>query len=134
MQTPTPAGIQKLTRLRTKQLVGGQAYSAHRDERIFPNAHIVDPLRWVSQEPETGKWVQREDVTPEMHASYFPFGVSCRAAPTRTHRRLTKCAGVGVRSCSGRALAEIELLLVAATMVGNFRMFLHESTTPESMR
>ncbi|EJD34082.1 cytochrome P450 [Auricularia subglabra TFB-10046 SS5] len=52
-------------------LIGGQAYSAHRGERIFPNAHIVDPLRWVRQELETGKWLQREDVTPEMHASMF---------------------------------------------------------------
>jgi hypothetical protein len=55
------------------QLIGGQAYSAHRDERLFPKAHIVDPERWVRQDTD-GRWVARKDVTPEMQASYFPFG------------------------------------------------------------
>jgi len=56
------------------QQVGGMAYSSHHDERCFPQPHVVDPLRWVRLDEETGQYVSREDVTPAMNANWFPFG------------------------------------------------------------
>jgi len=56
-------------------VVGGQAYSLHFDERVFPQPHIVDPLRWVRPDNATGKYVNREDIPPEMNSHYFPFSM-----------------------------------------------------------
>ena len=47
---------------------------------------------------------------------------------------LTLSTGLGTRSCVGKALADLELILITATIVQNFRVHLHETTTPESMR
>ncbi|EJD53380.1 cytochrome P450 [Auricularia subglabra TFB-10046 SS5] len=96
-------------------LIGGQAYSAHRDEDLFPEPELVNPERWVRKDAETGRWVDREDVTPEMNAAWFPFGQ-------------------GARQCTGKPLAELELVLVTAGLVNNFRFNLHKSATPESMK
>ncbi|KZV87269.1 cytochrome P450 [Exidia glandulosa HHB12029] len=96
-------------------LVGGQAYSAHRDQELFPDPELVNPERWVRRDSENGRWVDREVVTPEMHAAWFPFGQ-------------------GARQCTGKPLAELELQLVTAALVNNFRVHLHESATPESMK
>lgn len=96
-------------------LIGGQAYSAHRDEDLFPDPELVNPERWVRKDAETGRWVDREDVTPEMNAAWFPFGQ-------------------GARQCTGKPLAELELVLVTAGLVNNFRFNLHKSATPESMK
>ena len=57
------------------QQIGSQAYSSHYDERVFPQPHVVDPLRWVRLDNVTGKYVNREDVTPEMNSHFFPFSM-----------------------------------------------------------
>lgn len=57
------------------QEVGAQSYSSHLDERIFPEPHVVNPLRWVKLDQTTGQYVDREDITPAMNANFFPFSV-----------------------------------------------------------
>jgi len=42
--------------------------------------------------------------------------------------------GFGVRSCVGKALADLELALITTTLVRNFQIHLHETVTPDSMR
>jgi len=36
---------------------------------------MVDPLRWVRLDHTTGKYVNREDITPEMSSHYAPFSM-----------------------------------------------------------
>jgi len=68
-----------------------------------------------------------------MHAAWFPF--SKISGPRVTAGQLTKLfKGQGPRSCAGRPIAEMEILLVISTLVRNFRLGLHESTTEDSMR
>jgi len=55
-----------------------------------------------------------------------------RGIPLTDH--ITSLTGQGARSCTGRPLAEMEMLLVISTLVRNFRLRLHESTTDASMR
>ena len=66
-----------------------------------------------------------------MNDNWFPFGML--DAKTK-ELNLNPGTGVGIRSCAGRALADLELGLVTAIIVKNFRIRLHETTTPDSMR
>ncbi|KZV99478.1 cytochrome P450 [Exidia glandulosa HHB12029] len=93
-------------------IVGGQSWTSHRDPKLFPEPMKIDPGRWIER-TATG-WKNREDVSPEMQAAYFPFMQ-------------------GIRACAGRPLAEMEIILVTSTLVRNFRIKLDEKTTPESM-
>lgn len=47
---------------------------------------------------------------------------------------LKPTTGQGARSCVGRPLAEIEMLLVTTTLARNFKFSLDKSTTEASMR
>ncbi|KAH7097733.1 cytochrome P450 [Auriculariales sp. MPI-PUGE-AT-0066] len=97
-------------------MVGGLAWSFHLDPNIFPEPDQVTPERWV--EPcldSPSGWRERNDLPSDMQSAYFPFGQ-------------------GIRSCVGRPLAELELVLVTTTLVRNFSLSLHETTTPKSMK
>lgn len=94
-------------------VVGAQAWTAHRNDKFFPDPLCVRPERWVKPS-RAGQWMHREDLSPGMQASYFPFSQ-------------------GPRGCIGRPLAEMVLPLVIVTLVSNFDIALHESTTPDSM-
>ncbi|KZV94356.1 cytochrome P450 [Exidia glandulosa HHB12029] len=93
-------------------IVGAQAWTFHRSQDLFPDPLSVSPERWV--ERSNGAWVNKT-LPAEVHNAFFPFGQ-------------------GVRACVGRPLAEMELLLVTATIVRNFRLTRHKSTTDVSMR
>ncbi|KAH7097796.1 cytochrome P450 [Auriculariales sp. MPI-PUGE-AT-0066] len=94
-------------------VVGGTSWSTGRIQSIFPDPERIDPERWVAMKEK--KWMERDDIPlAEMNAAWWPFGL-------------------GVRACVGRPLAEVEILLTLAAVVSNFRLRLHENTTPESM-
>ncbi|EJD41987.1 cytochrome P450 [Auricularia subglabra TFB-10046 SS5] len=95
-------------------IVGAQSWTSHRDANLFPDPLRVDPERWVFKPSMNGQWIHRNDVRPEMQAAYFPFGQ-------------------GVRACVGRPVAEMELLLVTAALVLNFKITIHADTTASSM-
>ncbi|KAH7087932.1 cytochrome P450 [Auriculariales sp. MPI-PUGE-AT-0066] len=95
--------------------VGASAYASGRREDLFPDAAHISPERWVEKTAD-GAWVDRHNVPLEqMNATWHPFNI-------------------GIRACVGRPLAEIEILLTLAAVVGHFRLELHEDTTQESMR
>ncbi|KAH7099062.1 cytochrome P450 [Auriculariales sp. MPI-PUGE-AT-0066] len=94
-------------------VVGASAYTSGLREDLFPDAKTVNPERWLMN--VNGMWIQRHDIPlDEMNAACHPFSL-------------------GLRACPGRPLAEIETVLTITTVVRNFRVRLHESTTEDSM-
>lgn len=82
-----------------------QSWSIHRDASIFPSPDKFDYTRWMP-----GK------ITPEVTASFVPFGA-------------------GTRSCIGKHLAMMELRYGAAVFFQRFpNAMLAPETTPESMQ
>lgn len=91
--------------------VDTQAYTFHRDPKIWSNPLVFDPQRWISS---------KEGYTAEAQSS---------AARTAFHP-----FGVGARSCIGIHLARMELRYAVAFFFRECRgITLAPRTTPESM-
>jgi cytochrome P450 len=53
------------------QIIGGQAYSLHQREDLFPDATKFDPERWLMKNEKTGAWEVKN--SPGMNAALQPF-------------------------------------------------------------
>ncbi|KAJ7860620.1 cytochrome P450 [Mycena leptocephala] len=84
-------------------VVGTQAWSVHRDSKVFPSPETFDPDRWLD---DKGSAVRA--------ASMMPFGL-------------------GTRVCVGQALAQAALRIALAALVRNFAVTADQSTTKASM-
>jgi cytochrome P450 len=86
--------------LKKGDLAGAYSWVVHRDARWFPDPQRFDPDRFL---PE-----RFEELPP---GAYFPFGA-------------------GPRMCVGQGMASLEMLLVVATLVRDFRLTMPEGSGP----
>lgn len=88
-------------------VVGTQAWSVHRDPRVFTDPYRFDPERWL----ETP---HNSDHLNKMNQHFMPFGL-------------------GSRVCVAQRLAMIVMRVVIASIVRNFDIVAPPETTRQSM-
>lgn len=81
-----------------------QCYTTHRDPKVFPDPEQFVPERWMSP----------NEVTNDMKELFMPFSK-------------------GTRACLGKNLAIMELKLITATLVKNFKFAKASTTTEKTM-
>jgi cytochrome P450 len=81
-----------------------QCYTTQRDPDAFPNPEAFRPERWM----------ELKDVTNEMKELFMPFSK-------------------GSRACIGKNLAMMELKLITARLIKQFKCMLAPATTEHSM-
>ncbi len=93
-----------LTRLYEQTVVSMQCYTTQRDPTAFGNPNDFLPERWMDA----------ENVTDAMKTLYMPFSL-------------------GSRACLGKNLALMELKMITAAVVRNYKVDLAWGTTEDSM-
>jgi len=75
--------------------VSTQAYSMHRDSKIFPNSEIFDPQRWL------------KDISSEAKVAFSPFGAGSRTCigVHLARMELRLASALFFRQCSNARLA-----------------------------